>query len=132
MSDPVATKEPGSNKSRALAFRDSVLVYLQQRGVTAARRPGLDHLPPARRMLHDNATIGVGPWLLCAHRQASMALAESLDHDGKLAATQAVTRYASVHHRRSHGIEDAYVTLPLHLFADLLHELQVTSQAGAA
>lgn len=107
-----------ANKARTLAFRDSVVLALHEHGVDAARRPELDlSLSGARRQAVDRGAVEGLPWTINVHRQQTMDLSGSLDKVRERAVTDGSERYACIHHRKGHGVADAYVVMPLTVFA---------------
>lgn len=110
-----------ANKSRTLAFRDSVVLALNERGLGDAARPSLpEHLSAVQRQAADRGEILGLPWVIHVHRQRTMDLSGSQDMVRDRAASQGRELYATVHHRKGHSVEDAYVVLPVSVFARAL------------
>jgi len=109
------TEPRSGNRWRAIAFRDSVLAFLHESGVHAAHRSGTG--------FDDDASIAGLPWTVHAHRQRTLSLSLSQDHAAARAAEAGSELYASVHYRKSHPVELAYVTMPLDVFATVLVRL---------
>lgn len=111
--------DSGCNKSRSLAFRDAVVLALNEAGVTAARRPELTGAAsPALRLMLDSGAIDCDPWTLHVHRQRTHDFSASLDAVASRAEAEGRSLFASIHHRKSHLVEEAYVVMPLSVFAE--------------
>lgn len=114
------------NKARTLAFRDAVLLRLQELGVTGAHRVGLGSEPSSGGMT-DSGAIDLSPFLLTSHRQQTMDLSGTQDRAELLAREHGRELWATVHHRRGHDIDHSYVTLPLSVLAALVGQLQTSA-----
>lgn len=105
-------------KASTIAFRDAVLLYLHEVGVGQACRPPLGDDPSGRdRITHDRGEVhGLG-WTVNVARQKTLDLSGSLDRARDRAAQESSDLYALVAHRRGHPVSDAYVVMPLSVFA---------------
>lgn len=105
-------------KARTIAFRDSVILYFHEAGIAGAHRPELDaDLNGRHRITHDRGEIhGLG-WTVNVARQKTLDLSGSLDRVRDRATQESSDRYAFVAHRRGHPVSDAYVVMPLSVFA---------------
>lgn len=109
------TSRPATPKAQTLAFRDSVVLYLNEQGVTGARRPRSADLKGSGSPFDRGIILGL-PWVINVHRQQTMDLSGTLDAAKDRAAVEGCDRYAVIHHRRAHGVGDAYVVMPLRVF----------------
>lgn len=105
-------------KARTIAFRDSVVLYLHEAGIADARRPELgSDLSGRERIAHDRGEVHGLRWTVNVVRQKTLDLSGSLDRVRDRAAHESSDLYALVAHRRSHPASDAYVVMPLSVFA---------------
>src|ERR1700722_13539298 len=103
-------------KRKGTAFESAVVAYLREHGFPYAERRALRGSRDAGDVagvvgwvleIKNHRAVDLGPWLNGAHAEAA--------NDG-------VSRFAVIHKRRQHGTAEAFVTLPLRLFAELLSE----------
>lgn len=105
-------------KARTIAFRDSVVLYLHEAGVTEARRPDPEVGWNGRdRYAHDRGEVHGLPWALNVVRQKTLDLSGSLDRVQRRAGQESSDLYALIAYRRGHGVGEAYVVMPLSIFA---------------
>jgi hypothetical protein len=104
------------SKRKGTQFESAVVGYLKEHGFPYAERRALRGTRDAGDVagvvgwvleVKNCRQLDLGPWLTEAHAEAA--------NDG-------VSRFAVVHKRRQHGTAEAFVTMPLRLFADLLAE----------
>jgi len=105
-------------RRKGSAFESAVVRYLAEHGFPACER----RVMGGSRDRGDIA--GVPGWVLEVKAARQLNLAEALREAEVEAAHAGTVRFAAVLKRRSHPVSDAYVVLPLHLFADLLRERQ--------
>ena len=111
-----------SNRSRNLAFRNEVILFLRDCGhTTADSRSETKGLPFAERQARDTGDIVGLPWVLGVRCQQVIDLSGSIDEAATEAERAAVGEYASIQRRKGHPTEDAYVTMPLKVFSRVLH-----------
>jgi hypothetical protein len=108
-------EDSGANRWRAVAYRDSVLAYLHERGLHSATR--------SRSGARDDAAIAGLPWVLEAHRQQTLSLSAAQDEAAARAEEQGFELYGALHYRKNHPVELSYVVLPMHVFAAVLLRL---------
>lgn len=96
-------------------FEKDVVEYLQRHGFPYAERR-------VQGGKNDRGDVGGIPGVVLELKnQNRLSLAEWVDEAEQEAINAGVTLYATVHKRRGKGdAGDAYVTLPLHVFAHLL------------
>lgn len=112
-----------ASKARTLAFRDSVVLALNEHGVEEAKRPALaQDLSAVERQASDRGEISGLPWLLHVHRQQTMDFSGTLDRVRERAHSRGFDLYAVIHHRKGHSVHDAYVVVPLSVFARVLSD----------
>jgi hypothetical protein len=117
MSEP----DPWSNRGRTLAFRDEIVLYLQHEGFEhVTRRRDLSHAKLSQILREDPGDVLGLPWALSIRRQKTIDLSDSLLMARCKASTGRTKFYAAVHHRRDAGVADAYVTMPMAVFVEVL------------
>lgn len=110
-----------SSRVRNYQFRDQCILYLRDEGFTSAdARPEVKGLPRNQRELLDHGDIVGLPWVLGCRAQQNIDLSGSLDEAKREAERAGVTTYASIQLRKAHSVKDAYVTMPLSVFTDVL------------
>lgn len=102
-------------KAKGSAFERAVCDYLRANGHPycerhyGAGRPqdvgDLDGIPGWTLEVKNCRALDLGPWMNEAHHEAT--------NDG-------ASRFAVIHKRRQHSTAEAFVTMPLRLFAELL------------
>jgi hypothetical protein len=105
-------------RRKGSAFESAVVRYLAEHGFPDCER----RVMGGSRDRGDIA--GVSGWVLEAKATRTLDLAGAMTEAKREAVNAGTARYAAVLKRRSHPVSDAYVVLPLHLFADLLRERQ--------
>lgn len=104
------------SKRKGTAFETDVVRYLRENGFPYAERRALRGTADAGDVagvpgwvleVKNHRALDLGPWLTEAHAEAA--------NDG-------ARRFAVIHKRRQHSTAEAFVTLPLRLFAELLTE----------
>lgn len=118
----------GSNRSRGLAFRDSVLLYLHESGHTQAKRPDRTAKKLSQALLEDPGDITGLPWAVAVRSSQALDLSTVLNLAQMSALHNEVELYAAVLSRRGHPIESAYVVMTLASFTQVLDG---TTQADA-
>ena len=103
-----------ASKRRGSRFETEVVAYLAEHGFPLAER----RVMGGTRDRGDVA--GIPGWTLELKAERSLDLAGALSEARTEAANAGTLDYAAVLKRRSHGIGDAYVVLPLDRFAHLL------------
>ena len=102
------------SKRKGTSFEVAVVAYLRDHGFPFAERR-------AQRGIDDAGDVsGVVGWVIEAKNCRLTELGPWLNEAKHEAANDGVERFAVVHKRRQHGTAEAFVTLPLHLFAQLL------------
>lgn len=111
-----------SHKDLTLNWRNSVILYLHQQGLTGATTANGKLNIHAWEVGNDSTIVGL-PWTLVTRREASIDLSGSVNAAADRAAVNGSDLYAAVLYRRGHEVEDAYVLLPLATFAATLAKL---------
>jgi hypothetical protein len=112
-----------SNKMRAYEWRERISLYLGiSTGLPLARKP-----EPRKRLselvrdgLMCSDIQGVPNWLINARTEATRDLSVALDEAAREAAKDGAERYAVIWTRPQRQISEAYVLMPLSVFADIL------------
>lgn len=109
---------PLAPKARTLAFRDSVVLFLNDHGVRDACRPALpDGLNGRDHFAQDRGEVGGTPWALNVHRQQTLDLSGCMDRVQQRARQEGRTLYATILYRKGHTVSESYVAMPLSVFA---------------
>jgi hypothetical protein len=104
------------SKKKGTAFETAVVDYLRANGFPFAERRALRGTMDAGDVagivgwtleLKNCRALDLGPWMTEAHHEAA--------NDG-------ASRFAVIHKRRQHSTAEAFVTMPLRLFAELLSD----------
>jgi hypothetical protein len=118
-----------SNKARNYAFRLEVIMALRAAGYTSAFRP--EEPKNVAPGMHGDV-LGVPGCTIAVRNQRDLALAEAMNEVEREATAEGNDLYVSVQHRRAHPVEQAYATMPLHVFIRLLtHVLPPCAAASA-
>jgi len=113
-----------SNRHRAAAFRNEVLLYLLRCGFSSARQaPQSYGLPLSERLRRNHGDIIGLPWTLGVRNQQTIDLSTAQNEVRMEAANAETPMYASIQARRNHDIEESYVTMPLSVFVKVLSTL---------
>jgi hypothetical protein len=111
----------GTNKARSTAFRIEVLLYIHEHGFTnATTRPETKGLTMSERLKRDTGDIVGLPWTLGVRRYEVLKLGEAQNEVKEEAERAGTSLYASIQHRKDHPVSDAYVTMPLHVFLEVM------------
>ncbi len=103
-----------TSKRKGTSFEVAVVDYLRANGFPFAERRAL-------RGTNDAGDVaGVVGWVIEAKNHRALDLGPWLTEAAKEAANDGVSRFAVVHKRRQHSTAEAFVTMPLRLFAELL------------
>lgn len=113
------------SKAKGSKFEREVVEYLRQAGFPYAERRAL------RGTLDAGDIAGVVGWTLEAKNQKAMNLGEWCKEAAQEAVNAGGRRWAVIHKRRQHNASEAFVTLPLRLFAELLTEEKFTGGSAA-
>ncbi len=106
-----------ANKQKGTSFETAGVVYMRD-----------EHgLPVERRALRGNRDCGdisgLPGWILEFKNCVRMCLAEWMDEAHKEAANDGAPFYAVVHKRRGKNVSQAYVTMPLEIWAQWYREI---------
>lgn len=101
------------SKQRGTRFETDVVRYLNEQGVSCERR--------ALQGAADKGDIaGIRGWVLELKCHREMALGSWAKEAAVEAARDNAAQWAVIHKRRMHGIQDAFVTIPLSTFVKIL------------
>jgi hypothetical protein len=104
------------SKRKGTSFEVAVVAYLREHGFPYAERRAL-------RGTRDAGDVaGVVGWVLEVKNCKSIELGPWMNEAHIEAANDGVSRFAVIHHRRQHATAEAFVSMPLRLFAELLAE----------
>lgn len=102
------------SKIKGTQFETAVVTYLQEHGFPYAERR-------AQRGINDAGDIaGVVGWCLELKNVKEMQLGPWMKEAMAESVHARTKRFAVVHKRRSHSTAESFVTMPLHVFAELL------------
>ena len=102
------------SKRKGTSFEVAVVDYLRDHGFPFAERR-------AQRGTNDAGDVaGVVGWVLEAKNCKLTELGPWMNEAKHEASNDGVARYAVIHKRRQHGTAEAFVSMPLRLFAELL------------
>jgi Holliday junction resolvase len=101
-------------RRKGSAFEAEVVRYLAEHGFPDCER----RVMGGSRDRGDIA--GVSGWVLEAKATRTLDLAGAMTEAKREAVNAGTARYAAVLKRRSHPVSDAYVVLPLSVFAELV------------
>jgi hypothetical protein len=101
-------------KARGTGFERDVVDFLRANGFPYAERRALRGTKDA------GDVAGVVGWVLEAKNHKALDLGAWATEAAREAANDGVTRWAVIHKRRRHGTAEAFVAIPLRLFAELL------------
>jgi hypothetical protein len=102
------------SKARGTAFETAVVDFLRAHGFPYAERRAL------RGNKDCGDVSGIVGWVLELKNHREMDLGTWMTEAQKEAINDGSYRHAVIHKRRGKNVRDAYVTLPLWCFADLL------------
>ena len=109
-------------KRKGTAFESAVVAYLREHGFPYAERRAL------RGSRDVGDVVGVVGWVLEIKNHRALDLGPWMNEAHAEAANDGVSRFAVIHKRRQHGTAEAFVTLPLRLFAELLRDESPATQ----
>lgn len=118
-----------SNKGASYRFRSDVRLFLLAKGLDARAARELK-VSERLRGAHPGHILGMEPWVITTHSRQEIDLStdmNALKSDAFLAKSE---WYATVNRRKSHDVDDAYVTMPLFVFARILKGELPTQQPG--
>jgi len=108
------------SKRKGTQFETDVVRYLVDHGFPFAERRAL------RGTLDAGDVAGVVGWVLELKNCRALDLGPWMTEAHHEAANDGASRFAVIHKRRQHSTAEAFVTIPLRLFAELLSD-EVTS-----
>jgi hypothetical protein len=112
------------SKRKGTGFEVAVVDYLKAHGFPYAERR-------AQRGVNDAGDIsGIVGWVIECKNHRAVDLGPWMNEAHHEAANDGVTRFAVVHKRRQHGTSEAFVSMPLRLFVELLGD-EVKGEAAA-
>jgi hypothetical protein len=102
------------SKRKGTSFEVAVVDYLKEHGFPFAERR-------AQRGVNDAGDVaGIVGWVLEVKNCRSLDLGPWMTEATHEASNDGVSRFAVIHKRRQHGTAEAFVSMPLRLFAELL------------
>lgn len=102
------------SKRKGSAFERDVVEYLRDQGFPLAERR-------VQRGKNDAGDVsGIIGWVLECKNCRAAALGPWLTEASREASNDGVSHFAVVHKRRQHGTAEAFVTIPLRVFVELL------------
>jgi hypothetical protein len=102
------------SKRKGTSFEVAVVDFLQAHGFPYAERR-------AQRGVNDAGDVaGVVGWTLEVKNCRTLELGPWMNEAHTEAANDGTSRFAVIHKRRQHGTAEAFVSMPLRLFAELL------------
>lgn len=103
------------SKQRGTAYETAVVSYLNESGFNVERR--------AQQGANDRGDVSGMPGNMVVELKncKAMDLSGWMDEAHKESIAAKVYRYVVIHKRRSKNVRESYVTLPLWMFADMLH-----------
>ena len=102
------------SKRKGTSFEVAVVNYLKENGFPYAERR-------AQRGVNDAGDVsGVVGWVLEVKNCRSLDLGPWMTEATHEASNDGVSRYAVIHKRRQHSTGEAFVSMPLRLFAELI------------
>lgn len=113
-----------ASKAKGTKFETAVVDFLRGHGHRYVERRAL------RGARDCGDLVGFPGWTLELKNHAAMDLAGWMDEAQKEAINDGGYRHAVIHKRRGKNVREAYVTLPLWVFADLLGEPDSTQGAA--
>lgn len=112
-------------RARAARFREAVHLYLSLRGLPVSRRPEIRRLSEALRQDPPQSDLlGLPGWAVLLRDTLVRDLPGQVDKAAAAAEHDGASRYAVVWSRQSSGVQEAFVVMPLSVFADLLADGQ--------
>jgi len=115
--------KPG--KAGTVAFRNDLLLFLRDAGFSSAAKPAE---PPGltvmQQVARETGVIDGLPWTLSAHRQQNLDLSGAQDAVRARAEAEHSELWATIHHRKNHSLDQAYVVMPVVVFARVLAGLR--------
>lgn len=111
-------KMANPNKRKGSSWEKAVADYLQLCGFTGVERR-------AQEGSNDRGDIaGIDGWVLEAKNERRIELAQYMEEAKREAANADARFYAAVVKRRRKPVNEAYVVMPLSVFADVLNEMK--------
>lgn len=102
------------SKRKGTSFEVAVVAYLKENGFPYAERR-------AQRGINDAGDVsGVVGWVLEVKNCRAMDLGPWVSEAASEASNDGVCRFAVIHKRKQRSTGEAFVTMPLRLFAELL------------
>jgi hypothetical protein len=102
------------SKRKGTGFEVAVVEYLKTHGFPYAERR-------AQRGTNDAGDIsGIVGWVIECKNCRAVDLGPWMNEAHHEAANDGVSRFAVIHKRRQHGTSEAFVSMPLRLFAELV------------
>jgi hypothetical protein len=106
------------SKRKGSKFEVDVVNYLQTHGFPHAERRAL-------RGVNDAGDVaGVVGWVLEVKNHAKLDIGNWSREAAREAVAGSVRRWAVIHKKRQANVSEAYVTMPLRLFAELLGDVE--------
>jgi len=105
------------SKRKGSKFEVDVVAYLKDHGFPYAERRAL------RGTLDAGDVAGIAGWVLEVKNHAKLDIGNWSTEAAKEASNDGCSRWAVVHKRRQHSTAEAFVTLPLRLFAEMLADV---------
>jgi hypothetical protein len=104
------------SKRKGTQFETDVVRYLVDHGFPFAERRAL------RGTMDAGDVAGVVGWVLELKNCRALDLGPWMSEAHQEAANDGASRFAVIHKRRQHSTAEAFVTIPLRLFAELLSD----------
>ena len=102
------------SKRKGTGFEVAVVDYLKAHGFPFAERR-------AQRGVNDAGDIsGIVGWVIECKNHRAVDLGPWMNEAHHEAANDGASKFAVIHKRRQHGTSEAFVSMPLRLFAELV------------
>jgi hypothetical protein len=109
------------SKRKGTSFEVAVVDFLKSNGFPYAERR-------AQRGVNDAGDVaGVVGWTLEVKNCRTLELGPWMNEAHTEAANDGTSRFAVIHKRRQHGTAEAFVSMPLRLFAELLADAPISA-----
>jgi hypothetical protein len=114
-----------SNRSRSHHLTNEVIIYLRDAGFGLAhRRAERLRLPEAVRIAANHGDVmGIPGWTIAVRAHQNLDLSGSATEVAQEAARAGRELYVSIQPRKGHPLDEAYATMPLHVFVKVLQRL---------
>jgi len=114
-----------SNRSRSHHLTNEVIIYFRDAGFGLAHRRAEKHyVTEAVRISRDTGDVlGIPEWTIAVRAHQNLDMSGSATEVAQEAARAGRELYVSIQPRKGHPLDEAYCTLPLHVFAKLLQRL---------